>query len=75
MSIEATIHYLNRSRWWYFASVLVPALIAGAGGVYLVHEIAWRQNEIKRQRVEIDLLGSQLWETQQSLNRCMGPSP
>lgn len=68
MSIEETIASLSRSRWWYFASVLVPALIAGAGSIYIATLLA-------SQKQEINVLREQLWETQQALDRCMGPGP
>ena len=68
MSIEATIHYLNRSRLRYFASVLVPALIAGAGGVYLVHEIAWRQAEIQQLREAMAVQTVQLHDARERIH-------
>lgn len=42
-----------RSWWWLVLSMVVPALLVSAGGLYLAHEIAWRQAEIVRLNAEL----------------------
>ncbi len=49
MTLERFFH----SSWWLAISVIVPALLTAAGGIYLAHEIAWRQAEIVRLSAEL----------------------
>ena len=62
------IRYLSRSRWWLMGSVIVPALIAGAGSVYLAHEIAWRSAEIQRLREAMAVQAVQLQDARDRIH-------
>lgn len=59
---------LNRSGWWLITSTVIPTLVVSAGALYFARYLG-------KQQAEIVLLRTQLAQTQESLNRCMGPSP
>ena len=42
-----------RSDWWFIASFVIPAVIAGGGGIYLAHVIASQHSEIVRLRAQL----------------------
>ena len=37
---------LDRSTWWFVATFVVPALVAGGGAIYLASVIAGQRTEI-----------------------------
>jgi hypothetical protein len=59
---------LGRSRTWLICTVWIPVVMTSAGALYFAHYLADKNSEIR-------LLRAQLAETQESLSRCMGPSP
>ena len=48
-----TLDRFFRSWWWLAISMVVPALLAGTGAVYLARKIAGQQAEIVRLGAEL----------------------
>jgi hypothetical protein len=42
-----------RSRWWLVVTMVIPALIAGAGSVYLAYVIGSQHTEINNLRARL----------------------
>ncbi len=51
--MTARLERFFRSRWWFVGSFVIPAFVAGAGGIYLACIIGSQHAEILKLKAQL----------------------
>jgi hypothetical protein len=56
-----------RNRWWFFGTIVLPACLIGAGGLWLAYSVAQYRSEVSRLQADAQQAKEELAKTRGEL--------